>query len=79
MRPFGVRKLVRVRAGHKADIRKYQSRADNLVACQTVNSEKLCGGEALLSTSHKKKQNNPEMDAEIELEMEDNTKLSQEQ
>ena len=49
-----VRKLVRVRAGHKAAFTKYESRVDDLVAYHAVTSEKLCEAEALLSTLQNK-------------------------
>ena len=74
-----VRKLVRVRAGLKAFFSKYENRTDDLVADHAVTSEKLSGAEALLSTLQNKYKTILRCDVEIELKIEDDTKLSEEQ
>ena len=74
-----VRKLVRVRAGHKAAFTKYETRVDDLVADHAVTSEKLCEAEALFSTLQNKYKTILRWDAEIELKIEDDAKLAQEQ
>ena len=75
-----VRKFVRVRAGHKAAFTKYENSVDDLVADHAVTSEKLCEAEALLSTlQNKYKTIFFRWDAEIELKIEDDAKLSKEQ
>ena len=48
-----VRKIVRVRARHKAAFTGYGSRIDEFVADHAVTSEKLCEEEALLFTLQK--------------------------
>ena len=74
-----VRKLVRVRAGLKAFFSKYENRTDDLVADHAVTSEKLSGAEALLFTLQNKYKTILRCDVEIELKIEDDTKLSEEQ
>ena len=74
-----VRKLVPVRAGHKAAFTKYETRVDDLVADQAITSEKLCEAEALFSTLQNKYKTILRWDAEIELKIEDDAKLAQEQ
>ena len=74
-----VRKLVRVKAGHKAAFTKYETRVDNLVAAHAVTSEKLCEAEALFSTLQNKYKTILRRDAEIEFKIEDDAKLSQKQ
>ena len=74
-----VRELVHVRAGHKAASTKYETRVDDLVADHAVTSEKLCEAETLFSTLQIKCKTILRWDAEIELKIEDDAKLSQEQ
>ena len=70
-----VRKLVRVRAGHKAAFTKYETRVDDLVADHAITCEKLCEAEALFSTLQNKYKTILRWDAEIELKIEDDAKL----
>ena len=71
-----VRKLMRVGAGHQATFTKYESRVDDLVAEHSVTSEKLCEAGALLSTLQNKYKRNLRWDAEIELKIDVDGKLS---
>ena len=73
-----VKKLYRIRGGHKGAFTKSESKIDLMFSQSIVNEEQLCGAEALLANLKNRWNLVHRYDAEIELLIDDEDELSSE-
>ena len=72
-----IRKLKRVRGGHKAGFTRLTTRVDDLLRASIEDDEKLCEAEALLTSLNRKMLDIYRWDTEIQLEIEDEAELEE--